>query len=437
MILPSARTIRLAALMVLGSLAGALWPLAGWLFVSGLGALGLAVILEGRRLPRDAVSVRRRVPGQISLNEPEQIVDEVRSHCTYPIEVRVSQSSSGHVTAEPTLSAVVPLPPLGRTEFNLTATVSRRGESLLSRPMLRIGRPQGLAVRQFPCGEEAKLHVFPNLARLKRYEVLRQARALSAYGIHRSQYAGLGTEFDHLRTFGRDDDFRRIHWKATARRGYPIVQVVRAERGQSVMLAVDVSHWMGISAGELTRLDYAIDAALFLAHVALKAGDRVGLMLFASEVVHFLAPSSRPGQIRRMIESLYVTHPQPVHPSYRNFARHVLSQRLRRSLITVITEPPDLESSQELTSALAALRPRHVPLCVGLRDPVVERTAASIPEDMDELCRRLVSREVLEQRDQRLREQRRKGLKTLDVLPSELSISLVNRYLELKTQGEL
>jgi uncharacterized protein (DUF58 family) len=213
--------------------------------------------------------------------------------------------------------------------------------------------------------------------------------------------------------------------------------VVRTERGQSVLLAIDVSHWMGISAGTLSRLDHAVDAALFLAHVARGAGDQVGLVLFGHEVTHFLAPASKPGQIQRLLEALAPVQPLPVHPSYRNLARYLLARRLRRSLVVVITEPVDPEATQELSKALGALRSRHLTLAVGLRDPALQALAATVPDDAHSLCLRLAASEVEAERRQRLRQQREQGLQTLDVLPADLSVALVNRYLELKSRAAL
>jgi uncharacterized protein (DUF58 family) len=202
-----------------------------------------------------------------------------------------------------------------------------------------------------------------------------------------------------------------------------------------VLVAVDVSHWMGVSAGALSRLDHAVDAALFLSHVAQKAGDQVGLLLFANEVLSFLPPSARPGHTRRILDALAVVQPRPVHPSYRNLTRYLLSRRLRRSLIVIISEPPDAESAREMSAALAALRSRHVPLAVGLKDQALASALAAVPTDVFGLCRRLAAREVEEEREQRLRGQGEKGLKTLDVLPHQLSVAVVNRYLELKGRG--
>jgi uncharacterized protein (DUF58 family) len=436
-ILPSPRALRIGAALVLLSLLGALDARLGWACVGLLVALGVAVFIEGRRLPPDALAARRRVAARLSVGEEEPLVETVASRVAVPLEVDLSLAAPADVVLETVSSARLRLEPRAAAEVRFTLRAGRRGERRLPRPVCRYGRPGSLAVREMALGEETTVAVSPNVARLKRYETLRQTRALTALGLHRTRSVGLGTEFDHLRAYAQGDDLRRMHWKATARRGFPITQVVRTERGQSVLIAVDVSHWMGIAAGRLTRLDHAVDAALFLAHVARGAGDQVGLALFASDVVSFQPPSARPGQTRRILEALAVVEPRPVHPSYRNLSRHLLARRLRRSLVVVLSEPPDPESGAEMSQALAALGSRHLALAVGLEDPELRRALRQSPDDRLALCRRLAAREAQEERAQRRRGQEQKGLRTLDVLPEELSVALVNRYLELKSRGAL
>jgi uncharacterized protein (DUF58 family) len=105
--------------------------------------------------------------------------------------------------------------------------------------------------------------------------------------------------------------------------------------------------------------------------------------------------------------------------------------------VVVLSEPPDPESGAEMSQALAALGSRHLALAVGLEDPELRRALRQSPDDRLALCRRLAAREAQEERAQRRRGQEQKGLRTLDVLPEELSVALVNRYLELKSRGAL
>ena len=409
----------------------------GWACVGALAALALLVLAEGRGLPRGSVAWERLAPKRLSLGEPEPLRDRFTSRVAFPLEVEIRDSPPADISFAPEQAPALRLEPHSTVELTFKATGMRRGERQLPAPTLRVGRPGGLALRQWAEAQGSLLRVSPNVARLRRYEILRQSRALSGFGLHSARRAGLGAEFDHLRVFSQGDDLRRVNWKATARRGFPVTQVVRMERDQSVLIALDLSHWMGVSAGRLSRLDYAVDAALFLAHVARRGGDRVGLALFAHELLALVPPSAQPGQEQRLLEVLSGVEPRPVHASYRNLARGLLARRLRRSLLVVLSEPIDDESGAELQRALVALGARHVPLAVSLQDPALHAAARQVPATTLQLCSRLAAGEVREARAERLRRLQQRGVASLDLLPQDLAVGVVNRYLDLKARRVL
>ena len=106
-----------------------------------------------------------------------------------------------------------------------------------------------------------------------RLAVLRQIDGRSAVRIR-----GAGTEFDSLRDYVDGDDVRSIDWRATARRRAPVVRTWQPERDRRVVLVLDTSR---LSAGrvlDMPRLDASMDAALLLAPLASRAGDRVDLV---------------------------------------------------------------------------------------------------------------------------------------------------------------
>ena len=70
------------------------------------------------------------------------------------------------------------------------------------------------------------------------------------------------------------DSFEDIHWKATARRGFPAVKLYQVEHAQEVYAVIDFSR---LAAREGILESY-VDAALHLALVAERQGDRFGLV---------------------------------------------------------------------------------------------------------------------------------------------------------------
>src|SRR4029077_3837475 len=113
-----------------------------------------------------------------------------------------------------------------------------------------------------------------------------------------------GKEFEYLREFHEGDEFRDICWTATARRGKPVTRVHRAERNQAVWLVIDCGRLMRARIGTLSKLDFAVDAALNLAQVASFGGDRVALLAYGARIQERLAPGRGHAHMRSLLNQL-------------------------------------------------------------------------------------------------------------------------------------
>jgi uncharacterized protein (DUF58 family) len=187
----------------------------------------------------------------------------------------------------------------------------------------------------------------------------------------------------------------------------------------------------------LTRLDYAVNAALLLAFVSQQRGDRVGLLAFSDRVQRAVPP--RPGrrQFLALIEALYNLDAEPTEANFAEATNHLARHNPRRSLLVLFTDIADRDAASALVSHLEYLARRHLPLVVTLRDPGVEGLASAPLADADSVYRRAVARTVLDEREETLGRLRQAGVLTLDSPADRVSPWLINRYLEIKQRSGL
>src|SRR3954451_13920375 len=102
-------------------------------------------------------------------------------------------------------------------------------------------------------------------------------------GDYRSNVLGHGTELAQVRPYQPGDDVRRIDWNVTARTGEPHVRVHLAERVLTTWVVLDTSASMQFGTADRRKADVAEGAALALAHVATRRGNRLGVVAFGSE----------------------------------------------------------------------------------------------------------------------------------------------------------
>jgi len=310
----------------------------------------------------------------------------------------------------------------------------RRGDYEFGDLHLRWQSVLGLLRRQatFPAAELVK--VYPNLVDVKKYDLLLRKNRLWELGLRNARVFGSGTEFERLRDYLPDDEYRRINWKATARRGKPISIEYETERSQNLMALLDVGRMMRSPVGDVAKLDYAINAVLLLAFIATQKGDKLGLLTFADEAQNWLAPRSGKGQFHRMLEQLYAVEGQPVEPDYNAAFGYFATKQKRRSLVLVFTDLTGSISTESLIAQMTRLRRQHLPLLITISDPTVQQMARQELIDSTTLYQRTVAEKLLEERRLTLERLRQRGVLTLDVSADELSIAVINRYLALKAK---
>lgn len=338
----------------------------------------------------------------------------------------------------------------------------QRGEYVLGPLTVRYLGPLRLAWRQRTLHLDDQVSVYPNLSAIRRYEGLVRQGLQQEIGLRSSRRLGVGTEFDRLRDYAPDDEYRRINWKATARRHSPVVVDYRTEQSQNVIVALDAGRLMStrlplvsdlngeeplggrpvdqpelVEAKALSRLDYSLNAALLLAYVSQKYGDRVGLLAFTDRVVRFLPPRSGKRQYLAILEALHDLKPEAIEADYAVALGYLASRSSRRSLVVLFTDIVERDAARPLVGSLSVLARRHLALTATLRDPAIEHLAAAPVVDSQSVYERGVAQALLSDREEVLLRLRQSGVLTLDVPADQLSLSLLNRYLQVKARGQL
>ncbi len=365
---------------------------------------------------------RRRIgPGQLIVRDE------------YPIEF---QASTDILTQPITLATSATTNPNEQT-FRYTVRPPRRGDYRFGNVNLRWQGVLGLMVRQATFPKSGPVKVYPNLLNIRQYELLARKGQLAELGLRRMRQLGNGTEFERLRDYQSDDEFRRVDWNATARRGRPVTREFETERSQNIMIMLDVGRLMRSPVQDLAKVDYAINAALLLTYVAGMRGDKVGLIAFADDVTTYLAPKQGKGQFYRMLATLYGLQSQPVESSYTRAFTYLNNKQKKRSLVVIFSDLASGLAEKAIISQVTPLVPRHVPLLVAINDPTMIALTKQAPDSSQPLYQRGVAEQMLSQRAIIMQSLRLRGVNTIDVPANQLTVSVIDRYLELKSRGRI
>jgi len=401
--------------------------------------VGLVLVLarDIALLPgRSGYRVRRVMPEPFSLGEHEEVKVVIENSAAAGLLATIADHAPADLTPQPREVAGT-FDRKGRLELTYTTTSPRRGAYKFGPVDLQVSRRDGWWRRQVRLQHPHEVAVFPNVVAIKRMQLtLRRGLRVMA-GLRRARPPGASTAFAGLRDYVRGDDIRRVSWTATARRDHPVVVEVEAERGQQVMIAIDCGRLMTAPAGELDKLDHAINAALMLAWVAQAYGDRVGLMTFDDRVTSFIKPERGSAQLRRITEELYAVKPEYVEPDFGHAFTHLSLRLGRRSMVVILTDLQDPEASKELVAHCLRLAARHLVLVVAMSDPSVVNARQAPVTTSSRAYEWAAAEEFMASRRESFELLRRGGVLGLDVVAGNLSPALVERYLELKERALL
>jgi len=408
-------------------------------FVAVIYHIGLVTIAtrDLALLPgRSGYSVRRTMPDPFSLGEPEEVTVVIQNHFAAGLMAKVSDHAPADLRPEPR-EVSGQFDPGGVLKVTYRTYSPRRGAYKFGPVDLQVWRDEGWWRRQVRLPEQREVAVFPNIVAIKRIQLSLRRGLRAMVGMRRAKPPGASTAFAGLRDYVRGDDVRRVSWTATARRDRPVVIEVEAERGQQVIIAIDCGRLMTAPAGDLDKLDHAVNAALMLAWVAQAYGDRVGLLTFDDRVTSFIKPERGTTQLRRITEALYAVQPEYVEPDFGHAMTHLALRVGRRSMVVLLTDVQDPEASRELVAHALRLAARHLVLVVAMSDPAALSARDDPIDTTDRAYEWAAAEEFVASRRESFELLRRGGVLGLDVVAGRLSPSLVERYLELKERALL
>ena len=420
------------------SVAGAVLPVRSpWGLLIAYGILAVAAVADWSLAvaPRE-VSVARETPASLSLGEPGTIRWEVRNPSGRPLQVALADSLVPSLCAS-RRRARLAVPAGGAAGASAEIRPARRGEFELSAVTVRVIGPLGLVGRQSTRRVPGSIRVFPPFRSKKQAELRIDRARLLEIGLRSAAARGGGTEFDQLRDYGVDDEFRRIDWAATARAARPIVKTFRAERNQVVIALLDNGRTMAGRVEGVPRVEHAMDAVMALTAVATRVGDRIGLVAFDRRVRAVLPASQSQTQFGRVVNAMYRLEPELAESDYRGAFTEMMVRFRRRALVVVLTELADQSLQETLLRDLPLVVRSHLVLVGAVRDPDLQMWAEADATDAGTAYRKAAAISALADRRRIAATLNAMGATVVDALPGELAPRLTDAYLKVKATGRL
>lgn len=294
--------------------------------------------------------------------------------------------------------------------------------------------PLGLVERAYRAGTPETLPVYPSFIHLGRYELMAISNRLNDYGAKKIRRIGHSMAFDQIKNYVVGDDFRTLNWKATARQGQLMVNVYTDERAQSIYCVVDKSRAMRMPFNGLSLLDYAINASLALAKVAMLREDKAGLITISDRKGALIPAERRTGHLNRIMEALYNEKTRYLETNMEllySTIRHAVKQR---SLLVYFTNFESLSGMKRQFPFLKRIARFHALVVVFFENTELTRLTSSPAGDVEAVYLHTVASKFAYEKQQLVRELNLQGIQTILTPPEDLTVNTINKYLEIKAR---
>ncbi|MCL7427647.1 DUF58 domain-containing protein [Streptomyces sp. YS415] len=327
------------------------------------------------------------------------------------------------------------VPPGERRRLTTRLRPTRRGDRQADRVTIRSYGPLGLFTRQGTHKVPWAVRVLPPFTSRKHLPS-KLARLRELDGRTSVLTRGAGTEFDSLREYVPGDDTRSIDWRATARQSAVAVRTWRPERDRHILLALDTGRTSAGRVGDAPRLDASMDAALLLAALASRAGDRVDLLAYDRRVRALVQGRTAGDVLPSLVNAMATVEPELVETNARGLTATALRTAPRHALIVLFTSLDAAPIEEGLLPVLGQLTQRHTVLLASVADPYVARMAKA-RGTTDSVYEAAAAAQAQNERHRTADQLRRHGVTVVDATPDELAPALADAYLALKTAGRL
>lgn len=323
----------------------------------------------------------------------------------------------------------------GRLNHSINYLPTSRGEYLFENTNIFVESFLGFAKRRVIIEHQDVAAVYPSILQMKKYELQVFNKSVQDRGIKKIRRLGHNNEFEQIKTYVQGDDFRRINWKATSRRNELMLNQYQDERSQSVYCILDKGRSMKMPFDGLTLLDYAINSTLAFSNIAIKKGDKVGLISFSDKIGASLPAEKSKHHLKKISDNLYNQKTNYLESDYELLFYTLRSQVKTRSLLLLFT---NFESEYSLRRNLAILKKinqKHLLTVIFFENTEVEEVHTEKAYNVNDIYFNTLAEKYVMDKRKLLLELRNNGIQCILTKPKDLTLNSINKYIELKSKG--
>lgn len=410
-----------------------------WLFIPAfvfsmlLVAVAIAdiILLYSRKAPIDAF---RKAPEKLSNGDDNPMKVAATSAYTFPVTLKLvdelpvqfqKRKFSLHSTLQPNEAFT----------FTYTLKPVQRGEYAFGDLQFFVKTVLGLVERRITISAQQVVPCYPSYVQMRRYQLLAATNKLSEAGVKQVRRIGHSLEFEQIKEYVNGDDYRTINWKASARRnGALMVNSYTDERSQPVYCIINCGRVMKMPFENMTLLDFAVNSSLVLSSIALVKHDKAGLVTYGDRWLHLLPAERTTMQMNNILYRLYNLKTDFLESDIEKLYYSIKTKVTQRSLLIYFTNYETFSSLKRDLPYLRMLNNNHFLLIIFFENTELKSLLTSEAGTIEEIYTKTIAEKFAYEKRLIAKELQQYGITTILTTPQELTISVINKYLEVKAR---
>lgn len=325
--------------------------------------------------------------------------------------------------------------PKGVWEFEYTVRPVKRGAYYFGKLNVYISTVFRIVSRRYTFQDNEMVAVYPSYIQMKKYEFLAMSNHLTEFGLKKIRRIGHTLEFEQIKNYITGDDVRTINWKATAKRSQLMVNQYQDEKSQPIYSIIDLGRVMKMPFEGLKLMDYAINATLAFSNIALRKNDKAGLLTFGKRVDTIVAASNKKTHLNTINEALYNINTKFTDSDFGYLYALIKRKIAQRSLLILYTNFEHISSLKRQIPFFKAIAKHHLLVVVFFENTALDSLINENAEDLQTIYHKTIAEKFAYEKKLIVKELESKGIYGILTKPQNLTVNVINKYLELKAKG--
>ena len=384
-------------------------------------------------LVKKGISARRILPEKLSNGDENPIEIHIKNYYTFSVFTKIIDEIPFQFQKRDFLiEKKLKINEDKAFTYNLRPT--ERGEYAFGKLIINVQSPLRFVSRRFDFSENEILPTYPSFIQLRKFDLIALAYR-NEFGLKKVRRIGHTMEFEQIKEYVLGDDIRTINWKATAKRNQLMVNQFQDEKSQPIYSVIDKGRVMKMPFDGLSLLDYAINATLVMSSITLKKQDKAGMFCFSKKVENRVVAERRTSQMNLILETLYNIKTDFHESDYSKLYADIKRNINHRSLLFLYTNFETLDGLERQLPYLQAIAKQHVLVTIFFENTALEELISKPATTIPDIYNKTIAEKFSYEKRLIVKELESRGVYAILTKPENLTINVINKYLEFKARG--